>query len=72
MVQGYWKHLQDQEAWAHVHPGVNCMPIGLHGDDGRYNRLNDKVIPITLNFPLARDVSRILAFSITCVGICLA
>ena len=34
------------------------MPIGVHGDDGRYNKPGDKVILLTCNFLLARDADR--------------
>ena len=60
-VDRFWQHLQSQEstaAWSAIHPGRNKMPIGLHGDDGRYNKANDRVILVTLNFPLAREISR--------------
>ena len=58
VIDTYWAHLRNREPWALVHPGQNCMPIGLHGDDGRYNKIGDRVVIVTLNFMLSREVSR--------------
>ena len=58
MVEKYWQHLQEHETWPLSHPGKGHMPLGMHGDDGRYNMMGDRVILVTLNFILARDVSR--------------
>ena len=60
-VDSYWAHLEAHQTWASVHPGRSSMPIGLHGDDGRYNKPGDKVILVTMNFLLARDTDRNLA-----------
>ena len=36
------------------------MPVGMHGDDGRYNKAGDRVIVVTMNYVLSRDISRTL------------
>ena len=58
MVEKYWQHLQKHETWPLSHSGRGHMPLGLRGDDGRYNAMGDRVILVTLNFILARDASR--------------
>ena len=58
MVESYWQHLAARQSWAGVHPGYGFMPIGLHGDDGRYNQMGDRVIIVTLNMILGRDSGR--------------
>ena len=58
-VDEYWAHLEAHQQWASVHPGRSCMPIGIHGDDGRY-KPGDKIILVTCNFISGRDVGRIL------------
>ncbi|CAE7578654.1 unnamed protein product [Symbiodinium sp. CCMP2592] len=58
IVDGYWQHLAAHQNWAGVHPGYGYMPIGIHGDDGRYNNAGDRVIIVTLNLILARDTGQ--------------
>ena len=57
-VDQFWAHAAEHTDWAAYHEGFGAMPLGLHGDDGRYNMSSDKVILVTLNFVLSRDVSR--------------
>ena len=57
-VDQFWAHAAEHTDWAAAHEGFGTMPLGLHGDDGRYNMASDKVILVTLNFMLSRDVSR--------------
>ena len=70
-IREYWKRTEN-EAW---HPGRilakedvdDCIPLGLHGDEFRFTTVsNEKLLAITLNFPLGERKLRFPLFLQRC------
>ena len=47
----YWEHYRARGLVSNTDD--QCLPIGLHGDDGRYSRSGDKIILVTMNSVLS-------------------
>ena len=45
----------------------NIIPVGLHGDDFRFTAAGQKLVAVSLNFPLGEHRGRYVLFVIRCV-----
>ena len=71
-ILDYWKNVEvTQMPW---HPSTHTdkdlehiIPVGLHGDDFRFTNGGQKLVAVSLNFPLGERRGRYVLFTIRCV-----